>query len=300
MPFFINRFLSKVRDSLAARVHHWNLYSQREQELNHLALTSHLSGVTSEPIAEEQVIVNVTTHGRRIYDVHLSIEALMQGSVLPNRIILWLSESFRHQRLPQVLQNQCARGLEIHYTEDIGPYTKLVPAFQCFPNAIHVTIDDDILYPYDTLELLLSAHYMHPQDICANRILEMSYNANHQLMTLSSWHELTDPLRVTNHNFFEGVGGVLYPPHSLHAAVMDHSLFSVLAPTADDVWFNAMAHLNQTIIRSANLHYQTFPLLINERVQDMALWRQNNSGQHSQNDKQLEAVWRHFSIKIEP
>ena len=38
-----------------------------------------------------------------------------------------------------------------------------------------------------------------------------------------------------------GVGGVLYPPHSLDEKMLDPSLFMALAPTVDDVWFWAAA-----------------------------------------------------------
>lgn len=298
MTNVIHRFLGKVRDSLAARVHHWLLYSQREQELTRSALTCTIKGITDQKIAETQVIVNLTTHGRRIHDVHLAIESIMQGSILPNRMILWLSVNYDKQCLPQVLLNQCERGLEIRYVQDIGPYTKLIPALSQYPEAIHVTIDDDILYPYDTLELLLSTHRLHPQSICANRILDMSYDANHKLKAMSSWPELVEKTRVSPLNFFEGVGGVLYPSGSLSADVLQQSVFYELAPLADDVWFNAMARLNRTDIRCSNTHYHPFPLLINERVQDMALWRINNHGGYSPNDQQLNAVFKKYNIDL--
>lgn len=38
-----------------------------------------------------------------------------------------------------------------------------------------------------------------------------------------------------------GVGGVLYPPHSLDEKMLDASLFMSMAPINDDVWFWAAA-----------------------------------------------------------
>ncbi len=38
-----------------------------------------------------------------------------------------------------------------------------------------------------------------------------------------------------------GVGGVLYPPHSLDETMLDPERFMALAPTTDDVWFWAAA-----------------------------------------------------------
>ena len=41
-----------------------------------------------------------------------------------------------------------------------------------------------------------------------------------------------------------GVGGVLYPPHSLKADMMDVELFTKLAPSTDDIWFWAAGAAN--------------------------------------------------------
>ena len=45
-----------------------------------------------------------------------------------------------------------------------------------------------------------------------------------------------------------GVGGVLYPPRSLKAEMIDEDLFRRLSPFADDIWFWAAAVANGTKI----------------------------------------------------
>jgi hypothetical protein len=40
------------------------------------------------------------------------------------------------------------------------------------------------------------------------------------------------------------VGGVLYPPHSLRADMMDADLFTKIAPSTDDIWFWAAGVAN--------------------------------------------------------
>ena len=49
-------------------------------------------------------------------------------------------------------------------------------------------------------------------------------------------------------NFLTGVGGVLYPPNSLHQDILSQEGFSSLCPNADDIWFWAMAVLADTKI----------------------------------------------------
>jgi len=298
MSSLFHSFLSKVRDSLASSVHNRLYYDVVARELLNHALTSSSTGVSIDSIADTEVVVSLTTHGKRVYEVYLAIESIMQGSVKPNRIVLWLSHEFQNTvSLPSVLTNQINRGLEIKYVEDLGPYTKSVPAFRAFPDATIITIDDDILYPYDTVEMLLSMHASHSNMICANRVMNVTYDKYGRLTSVPSWKELEDKTRVSRANFFEGVGGVLYPSNCFDAVSLNSDLFLHLCPSADDVWFNVQSVRQNISIVPANMHYLRFPLLINESVQDLALWRQNNCPENTQNDKQLRAVLDYFHLK---
>ena len=58
-------------------------------------------GVADLPLLDEPLVVSLTTFGQRIFDVHLVVESIMQQTVLPNRIILWLDETeFNESSLP--------------------------------------------------------------------------------------------------------------------------------------------------------------------------------------------------------
>ena len=296
MPSIFHQFLSKMRDSLAAVIYNKMNYRERAHQLTYLALHSQDNGVIESTLEGTELIVSLTTHGRRLYEVYLAIESIMQGSVKPNRIILWLSKDMQGEPLPLTLLNQKKRGLVVKYSEDFGPYTKLVPALKDYPDSILVTIDDDILYPYDTLELLFSTYLKHPQCICANRIMDIKLDGQGNPTSLPTWKELEDKNRISILNFFEGVGGVLYPPQCFDSEVLNQSVFSMICPTADDVWFNCMALLSKTTVVPADHHYSRFPLLINESVQDSALWRINNNARITPNDKQLHAVMKKYNL----
>ena len=296
MPLLLHRYLGKMRDSLAAAIYNKMYYSDRAHHLTYLTLHSQEKGVIEGLKEEPELIVSLTTHGRRLFEVYLAIESIMQGSMKPNRIVLWLSKDIQGEPLPQTLMNQIKRGLVVMYTDDIGPYTKLVPALTDYPNSILVTIDDDILYPYDTLELLYSAYQKYPRCICANRIMDVTLDNQGQPASLPTWKELDNKERISRLNFFEGVGGVLYPPHCFTSEVVNQSVFASICPTADDVWFNCMAILSNTSVVPADKHYFRFPLLINASVQDSALWRINNSNKITPNDKQLRAVMKKYNL----
>lgn len=296
MPSIFYKWLGMIRDSIAASVYYKLYYQELSQHLSFLALNSQENGIIEDTKEDAEIIVSLTTHDRRLYEVYLAIESIMQGSRKPNRIVLWLSKDLQDEPLPQTLVNQKKRGLVVKYTEDIGPYTKLIPALTEYPDSIIVTIDDDILYPYDTLELLFSSYQKYPQCICANRIMDIKLDSQGNPTSLPSWKELEDKDRSSKLNFFEGVGGVLYPPHSFTTEVLNQSVFTAICPTADDVWFNCMALLSKTSVVPANHHYFRFPLLINESIQDSALWRINNSNKITPNDKQLRLVMKKYNL----
>lgn len=295
---FVHQFLAKVRDSLAAVVHNKLYYDMKSEELLSKAINCTTPGTTSEKLLDTEVIVSLTTHHRRLHEVHMSIEAIMQGSIKPNRIVLWLSKELKGKELPQLLQNQAKRGLEIRYTEDIGPYTKLIPSLRAFPDSTIVTIDDDILYPYDTLELLLHCAKIHSNHICANRILIAQFDKRGELVSFPKWKESHDPQSITTKNFFEGLGGVLYPPHCFTDEVFKHEIYTKLSPTADDMWFNTMAWINKTPVVLSNTHYLRFPLIFNDSVQDIALWRINNRPKDCPHDSQLHALLNYYHLDL--
>ena len=264
-------------------------------ELSTKALSESRSGISNQKYGESEVIVSLTTHGKRIYDVHAAIESIMQGSVKPNRIVLWISEDYRKTILPLTLQKQTKRGLEIRYCRDIRSYTKLVPALKEFPDASIITIDDDIIYPHDILECLINAHKECPDCICANWIREFPRDLGKKYISLLKWHQPPDFEDISERYFFEGFAGVLYPPHSLDEEVFNESVFLDICKYADDVWFNAMALKAGTKVKYAWKHYSIDSFINNEDGQCVALRHLNNEGELL-NDVQIKSVYAKYDL----
>lgn len=267
------------------------------EKVRQQTLTCHESGVSTEKLCDHEVIVSLTSFGERIHDVHVAIESIMQGSVKPNRIILWLSEEeFRNRPIPTTLKRQQQRGLEIAFCKDIRSYNKLIYTLQQNPEACIVTIDDDALYEFDTLERLIDTHTSYPSAICACRIHRIKTDANGIPISYLNWdHRITKP-DISTLNFLTGIGGVLYPPHCLSEEVFNERVFLKICPYADDVWFYAMALLHGTEIikvptRIPDGHPTELPT---SRVD--ALLFSNTNPEDCLNDKQLKAVFEHYNL----
>lgn len=218
----------------------------RLDRLKELTLHTKETGVSKDKLCDYEVIVSLTTFGKRIYDVYLTIESIMQGSVKPNRIVLWLArDEFEGRKLPQSLLFQQQRGLEIRYCEDIRSYKKLIPSLKVFPDACIVTIDDDAIYEYDLLERLVMAHIENPGCACACRVHRIQIDEHAKPKSYSSWDKCIDEPSCNSSLIFPTTGGgVLYPPKSFSDEVFNKEVFMDICPTADDVWFYSMLLMN--------------------------------------------------------
>lgn len=205
-------------------------------------------GVSGEQFCDKEVVVSLTSFGKRIYQAHLAIESIMQGTVKPNRIVLWLSEEeFKGKPLPRTIELQKDRGLQVEYCEDTRSYNKLVPSLKQYPNACIITIDDDAMYEYDIVERLLDAHRDTPDAVCACRVHKVVLDSNNKPLSYMDWEWCVENMGAYSSLCFPtGVGGVLYPPHCFSDEVTNQRVFMDICPKADDVWFYAMRLMSGT------------------------------------------------------
>lgn len=270
-------------------------YMYKADELNRSVIHSTKMGITPSKIAKTEVVVSLTTHSYRIHDVHLAIESIMQGTLLPNRIILWLSNEYKDTPLPITLQNQMKRGLEIRYCKDVRSYTKLIPAIREFPDSAIITIDDDIFYPIDMLEHLINAYNSSDNCICANYVQIIPNDLKNNYISFLEWSLAQGQMGDSLLLYYQGFAGVLYPPRSLDEEVLNEEVFLDICKFADDVWFNAMSLKKGTKVRCANPKLGVQKSVVNQDVQSIALLNVNNNGEIL-NDIQIKKVFSKYGI----
>ena len=187
---------------------------------------------------KDGVIVSLTSYGRRVEKcvVYYTLVSLMRQSVMPNKIILWLSkDEWNMNTIPRKIYDLTKNGLEIRFCDDLRSYKKLIPSLLEFPESTIITFDDDCIYPRYTLENMLEEQKDYPKDIiCYYASQPVIINGIPQ--NYKSWKTLEATTSGVT-LFPIGAAGILYPPHSLHEDVCKVSLFQQLCPSADDVWF---------------------------------------------------------------
>ncbi len=203
-------------------------------------------GVTKQKINNIDFIISLTSFPARINAVIQTIKSLMLQKKKANKIILWLVDSeFENIKLPEKLLKLKKYGLEIKWCDNMRSYNKLIPALELYPEAIIYTADDDIYYSSSSTKILLSAYVQNPKIIYAHRVTKFFLSDNKWENIGGGWDIWSGPSYL---NKLTGVGGVLYPPHSLYKDILEKDIFLDICKTNDDIWFWFMATLNHVKI----------------------------------------------------
>ncbi|MGB4079367.1 MAG: glycosyltransferase family A protein [Prolixibacteraceae bacterium] len=249
-------------------------------------------GINEDP-RSPKLIVTLTSYPPRIKTLHLSIKTLLNQTVKPDILILWLAKSQfprMEEDLPRKLLRLRKYGLTINWCEDLKSYKKLIPALQLFPDDILVTADDDLFYPKDWLGKLYNAYVKDNSKIYCHRMHRILFSEHKEILPYRQWDFCSQNNSVSCLNFITTGGGAIYPPRSFHPDVLKHELFQDLAPHADDIWFWAMAVLNDTKIQLVEGNYSD-PIIV-YGSQKKHLGELNYV--HGGNDKQLNQILNHY------
>lgn len=254
----------------------------------------------------KDLIVSLTTIPSRLNLVHFSVESILAQTVLPEKIVLYITSNINEYDLPVNLKNLEGRGLDIKFIDDVGPHTKLIYALKDFGGKSIVTVDDDVIYPINMLQSLYEQHKKFPKAIIANWARELSFDSFGEVNGIRSGRLLT-PILLENEieqakkfeptpnllGFPYGTGGVLYPAGSLHKKVFDIQAFKRLCPKEDDIWFKAMSILNKTPVVTTNLGINPQHHCLTG-TQNVAL-RHDNHG-NGENEAQMKKVFNELSL----
>lgn len=203
----------------------------------------------TSPTQKQQVVVSMTSFPAAISYAAQAIRYILNGSVLPDKLVLYLTFSqFGEKGIPEELKALAESNaiFEIrNYDRDIRSYRKLIPALIDFPEAVIVTVDDDVAYHKHMLRDLLELHAQYPHAVLAHRAKSIKPGKPYRQWKKYRWYSfLFKRIHQEFTNLQTGVGGVLYPPHSLKPEMMDVDLFTKIAPSTDDIWFWAAGVAN--------------------------------------------------------
>ncbi|MEO5598400.1 MAG: hypothetical protein ABIQ66_07245 [Novosphingobium sp.] len=235
--------------------------------------------------------LSLTSYPARFPTLALTLRSLLDQTVMPDRTVLWIAHA-DYASLPADVLTLVEHGLQIEVCDDMRSYKKLIPALHAFPGSAIVTADDDVFYPPDWLDSLLTAASAAPGAITAHRSHRAKIGSDGRFAPYASWDMAVADLKDTPPDlllFPTGHGGIFYPPGSLDDRVTSPALFQRLCPTADDVWFFWMGRLRGTPYRGLG---QVGQLVGWDGTDETALFVQNWLG--NENDRQITAMEDRF------
>lgn len=231
--------------------------------------------VLNKEIRKNPIIVSLTTYSVRTQTVSLTIASIMRQSVKADRIILYLSkDEFTYDTIPTMLKKQKELGLEIVFCEDLKSHKKYYYSMKENPEAIIITVDDDVIYQENLIETLYNSYKKFPEEVSAMRVHRMSYDSDKKIKKYNEWkkRDKSQVLEPCVDLFPTGCGGVLYPPHVLDTKVFEKKVFEDLCFHGDDIWLKVMAIKNG---RSTVLAERQEPLKYIDGTQEIGLFNQN-------------------------
>lgn len=191
---------------------------------------------------KDRIIVSLTSFKTRIPKLWLVIESILRNTMKPDKLIVYLQLDSMDE-VPKSLKELQARGVEIRLcSTELRSHNKYYHAMKEFPNDCIITIDDDIFYRNDIIESFAKLHNRYPNAIIANRAKSIT-----KLSPLYKEWPDTQNSKPDIAILPIGVGGVLYPPNSLHHDIFNKDLIKELCYTADDIWLCCMGILQGTL-----------------------------------------------------
>lgn len=190
------------------------------------------------------LVASLTSFPERLNYVHLAIMSILNQTVVPSRIILWLSkEQCMGIDLPKTLTDLCEYGLEIRYCDDdLLGHKKYYYAMQEFKDKCIITFDDDLIYPEKTIERLLNLHNQYPDCIVCTRgkLITSNYGG---VLPYKQWKisNKVDSLKPLYSLMASTGAGTLYPPMIMPKETFNVDLIKSIALTADDLWIKVLS-----------------------------------------------------------
>ncbi|SHF89167.1 hypothetical protein SAMN05444339_11914 [Loktanella atrilutea] len=202
------------------------------------------------------LIVSLTSYPKRYDVLHLTLTCLLCQTIMPDEVSLWIGDGDFEQLPESVLMLQ-ERGLKIYRTKDLRSFKKIIPALSRWPEAYIATADDDVYYPADWLEGLVATAIAFPGRIIAHRVHRIIYDAAGEIESYERWSKNLLRGQEGQALFATGVGGILYPPRSLHPDIVREDLFMTLCPGGDDLWLYWMAQRQGSVVRHVGPKHRT-------------------------------------------
>lgn len=245
---------------------------------------------------EPMIIVSLTTIPSRIKYLHYTLANIFNQTLLPDKIILYVAkEEFERETIPKHILELEKKGLEIQFVDNLRSHKKYFYAMQAYPNALIITIDDDILYRKTIVEALYNSYIENPTCISCMRVNKIKRDIDGKVLPYSKWDMNVKNEQASSDLLAVGAGGILYPPHLLSQKVFDIEELLKRSIYADDIWLKGAQLANGIKVKMASCSHLYEIHLANRKQQKEALSHENVK---HRNDECIALVSEWFDVRF--
>lgn len=192
-----------------------------------------------------EYVISLTSFPKRLQTLPYVIQSLVNQSYPPQEIHLNIGmDEIPHKAwLPSALHAFEKQGLKINFSPKTShQYDKYLHNYPLNEQYPFVIVDDDVIYPPESMETLIKGHETYPEAIIANRAHFIKADAGGVLAPYSEWKREVNFSRPSLRLMPTGAGGVLYPRgFLLNDIISDVTKILQYAPYADDIWLKFCA-----------------------------------------------------------
>lgn len=213
-----------------------------------------------------KIIVSLTSFGKRLNTLNLIIDSILNGNLLPNKIVLTLyykDLKLISKNIYDYLKQNNIELITVHI--DIKPHKKYFYVMQKYPYDIIITIDDDIIYEKNTVELLYKSYLKYPNEISARRVHLIKYDNKGKSKAYKYWIKEYKNIKIPSFDLSATTGaGTLFPPNILKINYsLIYDIYNCI--TADDLFLKYIENkLKIKIVWVENSNLMGLKLLYND------------------------------------
>lgn len=205
------------------------------------------------------IIVNLTTTSTRLQMCSATIWSLLNQELSPDQINLWVStDKFLSDQgissTPKFVDqfNRLVNIVNVKFTNNIGPYRKIIPALRIANHDdILIYADDDVIYGKKWLYNLYNEFKNNDeQSVVATRVRMREKNIFGIYKSYPSYKVITDNLTLKTDFILTGVGGVILKRSMISEKYIFNDDFLKIAPTTDDLWISKIIELSHQRINT--------------------------------------------------
>ncbi|HIE9167013.1 MULTISPECIES: glycosyltransferase [Klebsiella] len=201
------------------------------------------------------LIVNLTTTHSRLDLCSITLFSLLNQSVSPDKIRVWISEeSYLSdqgvKKIPDFLLklNKFNDIVEFVYTKNTGPYRKIFPALKIAgENDVLVYADDDVVYHKEWLEKLFSTFNKYQRmNVVAARVRLKKKNIFNKYKSYVAYPICLTERTLSRDYIITGLGGAILMKKHIASQYIYMEDYIEIAPKTDDLWISEIITRSKT------------------------------------------------------